>query len=292
MKKYLSFDIGGTQIKYGIVNENGDVVFHSLMDTEAHIGGMYIMKKIIESAKGIMKRYQIQGITISTAGVVDADKGIVLGASDAIPNYTGLNIKEILLKELHLPVTVRNDADCAALCEKWLGGHQVDNFIMLTIGTGVGGGIVINDELYSGHSFSAGEWGYMNIEGSPFQEIASITGLINMAKTLSDSRAWTGREIYELYDKGDESITKVVSRFYRHLAIGISNLIYIFNPQKVIIGGGITARGDQFVCEIKEELRKHIKESFYRETDLVLAKYSNQAGLIGAVYNFIQEQSN
>ncbi|WP_175990152.1 ROK family protein [Bacillus sp. Marseille-Q1617] len=288
MKQYIAFDIGGTYIKYGIVRGDGKVVVSFLTDTEAHLGGPSIVQKLVRLSRELLETYQAAGVAISTAGRVDADRGVILGASNNIPEYKGTELKKLISTELNLPVEVRNDADCAALCEHWLGGHGADNFIMLTVGTGVGGGIILNGQLYSGHSFSAGEWGYMRIEGEQFEKIASFPGLIKMAKEYKSDREWTGKEIFDSYDQGDPDIQKAVAKFYKHLAVGISNLIYIFDPEKVVIGGGIALRGEAFLKEIKEEVRKYTKKDFYQRTELVLAKYQNHSGMVGAVYHFMQ----
>lgn len=108
---------------------------------------------------------------------------------------------------------------------------------MLTLGTGIGGAIVINGELYRGHSFGAGEWGNMLIEGNTFEEVASISGLIHLVRRYKGEKEWDGKTIFELYDKGDSGVTQAVKIFFKHLTIGISNLAYIFNPKIIIIGG-------------------------------------------------------
>lgn len=288
MKHYLAFDIGGTQIKYGIVTEEGELLDHWLMDTEAWNGGMAIIDKVIAASKGIAADYSISGIAISTAGQVNFHTGTITGAGETIPEYIGVEIKKLVSEAIGLPVEVRNDVDCAALGEMWLGNHHAGSWIALTLGTGIGGAIVIDGKLYSGHTFSAGEWGYMLVEGEPFEKNASISGLIRFANHYKEQRNWTGKEIFELYDQGDKEIKKAVKEFYRYLAIGISNLIYMFNPEKVIIGGGLTARGEQFLEEVQARIKTYLPDSFYKNTDIVLAKLANQAGMIGAVYHFLQ----
>lgn len=290
MKHYLAFDIGGTQIKYGIVTEKGDILSHFMMDTEAHLGGRAIIDKVIAAGKSIVADHSLSGIAISTAGQVNFRTGTIVAAGDTIPHYTGVEIKKLVSEALGLPVEVRNDVDCAALGEMWLGDHGSNNFIALTVGTGIGGAIVIDRKMYSGHSFSAGEWGYMLVDGEPFEKNASVSGLIQFANHYKETRQWTGKEIFDLYDQGDEEIQLAVRQFFRYLAMGISNLICIFNPEKVIIGGGITARGEKFLQEVKEEVEKYLLPSFNKNTEIVLAKLSNHAGMIGAVYHYLHSQ--
>ena len=289
MKHYLAFDIGGTQIKYGIVSEDGDILSHWIMDTEAQFGGRAIIDKVIAAGKTIMADYPVSGIAISTAGQVNFRTGTIVAAGETIPDYTGVEIKKLVSEAIGLPVAVRNDVDCAALGELWLGNHQCSNFIALTVGTGIGGAIVIDGKMYTGHSFSAGEWGYMLVDGEPFEKNASMSGLIRFANHYKGKRQWTGKEIFDLYDQGDEQIHKAVRQFYRYLAIGISNLIYIFNPEKVIIGGGITARGEKYLQEVQVEINNYLLPSFQKNTEVVLARLSNHAGMIGAVYHFMDD---
>ena len=278
MKEYIAFDIGGTQIKYGIVSETGTVLKHKTVLTEIHLGGEQIIQKLILLSKQLMNEHTISGIGISTAGIVNIHKGIVTGGVEHIRNYATIPIIDRLQEVLQVPVSVENDVNCAAFGEKWNGsGREKGNFIMLTLGTGIGGAIFIDGELYRGHSFSAGEWGNMLIEGKAFEEVASISGLIRLVRNYKGEGSWNGKTIFELYDKGDREVTQVVEVFFKHLAIGISNLAYIFNPETIIIGGGITARGNEFLKEVKEEVSKYLNKEIY----------SNCAGMVGAIYHFL-----
>ncbi|EJS07091.1 MULTISPECIES: ROK family protein [Bacillus cereus group] len=288
MKEYIAFDIGGTQIKYGIVSEIGRVLKRQTVATEIHLGGEQIIQKLIYVSKKIMNEHTIAGIGISTAGIVDINKGIVTGGADHIPGYSTIPIIDRLQEILKVPVSIDNDVNCAAFGEKWNGsGREKDNFIMLTLGTGIGGAIFIDGKLYRGHSFSAGEWGNMLIEGKTFEEVASISGLIRLVSKYKGKGKWNGKRIFELYDKGDREVAQAVGIFFKHLAIGISNLAYIFNPETIIIGGGITDRGNEFLKEVKEEVSKYLNQEIYNNYEIELAQNGNCAGMIGAIYHFL-----
>ena len=288
MKEYIAFDIGGTQIKYGIVSEIGRVLKRKTVATEIHLGGEQIIQKLIYVSQKIMNEHTIAGIGISTTGIVDISKGIVTGGADHIPGYSTIPIIDRLQEILKVPVSIDNDVNCAAFGEKWNGsGREKDNFIMLTIGTGIGGAIFIDGELYRGHSFSAGEWGNMLIEGKTFEEVASISGLIRLVRKYKGKGEWNGKRIFELYDKGDREVAQAVGIFFKHLAIGISNLAYIFNPETIIIGGGITDRGNEFLKEVKEEISKYLNQEIYNNCEIELAQNGNCAGMIGAIYHFL-----
>ncbi|GAB6520392.1 ROK family protein [Bacillus cereus] len=288
MKEHIAFDIGGTQIKYGIVSEIGRVLKRKTVATEIHLGGEQIIQKLIYVSKKIMNEHTIAGIGISTTGIVDINKGIVTGGADHIPGYSTIPIIDRLQEILKVPVSIDNDVNCAAFGEKWNGsGREKENFIMLTLGTGIGGAIFIDGELYRGHSFSAGEWGNMLIEGKTFEEVASISGLIRLVRKYKGKGEWNGKRIFELYDKGDREVAQAVGIFFKHLVIGISNLAYIFNPETIIIGGGITDRGNEFLKEVKEEVSKYLNQEIYNNCEIELAQNGNCAGMIGAIYHFL-----
>ncbi|HGH7182142.1 ROK family protein [Bacillus luti] len=290
MKEYIAFDIGGTQIKYGIVSEAGTVLKHKTVPTEIHLGGEQIIQKLILLSQKLINEHTISGIGISTAGIINIYKGVVTGGVDHIPNYATIPIIDRLQEVLKVPVSIDNDVNCAAFGEKWNGvGRDKRNFIMLTLGTGIGGAIFIDGELYRGHSFSAGEWGNMLIEGKTFEEVASISGLICLVRKYKGEGEWDGKTIFELYDKGDREVTKAVEVFFKHLAIGISNLAYIFNPEMIVIGGGITDRGNQFLKEVKEEVEKYLNKEIYSKCEIELAQNGNCAGMIGAIYHFLHQ---
>lgn len=290
MKEYIAFDIGGTQIKYGIVSEAGAVLKHKTVPTEIHLGGEQIIQKLILLSQKLINEHTISGIGISTAGIINIYKGVVTGGVDHIPNYATIPIIDRLQEVLKVPVSIDNDVNCAAFGEKWNGvGRDKRNFIMLTLGTGIGGAIFIDGELYRGHSFSAGEWGNMLIEGKTFEEVASISGLICLVRKYKGEGEWDGKTIFELYDKGDREVTKAVEVFFKHLAIGISNLAYIFNPEMIVIGGGITDRGNQFLKEVKEEVEKYLNKEIYSKCEIELAQNGNCAGMIGAIYHFLHQ---
>lgn len=293
MNHYLCFDIGGTKIKYGILSEDYKIIMHDQMDTEAKKGGPSIVDKVIEKTHEVKKTITLSGIAISTAGVIDPYEGVVVNATDAIPNYIGVRIKDTIEQRTGLTVEVQNDVNCFALCEKVMGnGFNCRHFITLTIGTGIGGAIHVNDQMYYGNGFSAGEWGRMYINDQTFESLASMTGLIRLANQSIEPRDdWNGEKIFSLYDQGDVRAIHVVQWYYRYLAQGVTNLIYIFNPERVIIGGGITNR-TTFISELNEAVKEIIDQTFYNQTEIVSAKYKNHSGMIGALYHyhFMQRQ--
>ncbi|WP_373975399.1 ROK family protein [Chitinibacter sp. SCUT-21] len=284
----IAFDIGGTQIKYGIVDEAGQVLSAQLCDTPKLEGGSGLIKVLITLAQPLITQYQPAGIAISSFGLIDAKTGIVLGAAEAIAGYTGTNVKLELETALLLPVAIDNDVNCVAIAEGWRGAAQgVENYIAVAIGTGIGGGVVINNRIYRGHRAAAGEWGYMLVDGVIWEDHASMRGLQAAAAHLQADAVLDGRAIFARYDQGDEQIKLVVEHWFRLLATGLANLIYAINPERLVIGGGITARGEVFLTQLQQALQAVLLPDFKNMSEVVLASAGNHAGMIGAVKNWL-----
>ena len=174
MKRYVSIDIGGTAIKYGVLNGDGELVCRSEMRTESYKGGMSILAKAV----GIVERYcetgAVDGICISTAGMVDTEKGEIFYAAPLIPEYAGTRFKETMESRFGIPCEVENDVNCAGLAESVSGASKgSSSSLMLTIGTGIGGCAIIDGKVFHGFSNSACEVGYMHMAGSDFQTLGA-----------------------------------------------------------------------------------------------------------------------
>jgi len=294
MRKFIAFDIGGTLLKYGVLNEDGTFIEKFESPTEAVLGGLSIIEKVKKYGKGLASKYDIAGICISTAGQVDSNKGTILYASSLIPEYTGTPLKEELEAYFHLPVEVENDVNCAGLAESWIGtGKDAKSLFCLTVGTGIGGSYILDNKLHTGHSFSGGEIGYIPIEGNQFQELASTRILIkNVAirKGISESEI-DGKKIFELALSGDEICIEEIDRLAYYLSKGIATIAYVMNPEMVIIGGGITAQKDYLYPIIMKHLEKDIIPAILSKTKIKIAQNLNDAGMIGAVRHFLLQES-
>ncbi|NGP45604.1 ROK family protein [Bacillaceae bacterium SIJ1] len=287
---YLAFDIGGTDIKSGLINAAGAVIGADKTPTQAHRGGAGILNELCRLADLYLSESKgIKGVAVSTAGQVDIENGVVFKAGPTIPNYAGTNLKNVLEKHTNLPVEVDNDVNCVALAEKWIGGCQnTMNFVALTLGTGIGGALFLDGALYRGHSFSAGEWGYMDVHGRRFEDSASISALVKaVVDDPSAPHVVDGEHVFRLYDQGHPSVKKHVKHFLKHLAIGIHTIHAILNPEMVVIGGGVTKRGAVFQREVHEAMLQMTPEW---DTPLTLASSGNHAGMVGAVYHFRKRQ--
>ncbi|WP_297576758.1 ROK family protein [uncultured Deefgea sp.] len=285
----LAFDVGGTQIKYGMVTQNGEVLTATVVDTPKQAGGAGLIKYLCELVLHMQQQYPVDGIAISTFGLVDVDSGLILGAAEAVPGYAGVSPKVVLSQEFGLPVSIDNDVNCVALAEGWRGAAQgVAHYIAVAIGTGIGGGVVLNHQIYRGHRAAAGEWGYMKIDGLVWEDHASMRGLLAAANAVVPNAFADGRAVFAAYDAQEPVVVAVVQDWFKLLATGIANLIYALNPERVVIGGGISARGVAFLNELKTAIDAQLLPDFLGMTEVVLASAGNHAGMIGAARNWLQ----
>lgn len=296
MKKYISIDIGGTAIKYGIIDDNSNILEKNELDTKAYKGGKHILNKVISIVDSLLKangKDDIVGVCISTAGVVDTKKGSIYHASDLIPNYTGTNFKETIEEKFNLKCEVENDVNCAGLAEYKSGASKNSKIsLTLTIGTGIGGCAIIDGKVIHGISGSAFEVGYMNVRDSSFENLGSAKTLVEKVaqRKNEDKSNWNGKKVFEKAKKGDQICIKAIDEMCDVLGLGIANISYILNPDTVVLGGGIMAQEDYLKERIEKSIEKYLVKRFYDQISLKFAKHRNSAGMIGAYYNFKDHQ--
>lgn len=291
-KQYICIDIGGTMIKYGLI-ENGDILEANEIETEAFKGGKYIFDKVKNICEGYILQKNIGGICISTAGMVNADTGEIIYANSSIPNYIGINYKKSFEKFFNIPCEVENDVNCAGICENYAGASKnTHSSLCLTIGTGIGGCIIIGNKVINGFSNSGCEVGYMNIFNDTFQDIASTTALVkNTANALNmNKEEINGKIIFEKAKEGDKVCIEQIDKLCDNLAYGIANICYVINPEIVVLGGGIMAQRDYLYDKILNNLKKYLIEPILKNTKITFAEHKNNAGMIGAYYNFLARQ--
>ncbi|MGK0698348.1 ROK family protein [Priestia flexa] len=294
MRKFIAFDIGGTLIKYGVLTEDGVFVEKYECETEAHLGGPRIIEKVKKYGSQLLETNSVSGICISTAGQVDSKKGEILYASSLIPEYTGMPLKKELEAYFNLPVEVENDVNCAGLAESWIGtGKDAKSIFCLTVGTGIGGSFILDNKLHTGHSFSAGEIGYIPIEGSQFQELASTRILVhNVAKRKGiPEQQLNGKGIFNFARQGDEICIQEIERLVYYLSKGITTIAYMMNPEMIIIGGGITAQKDYLYPLIMKQLQKDVMPAVLDKVQIKIARNLNDAGMIGALRHYLLQEA-
>jgi predicted NBD/HSP70 family sugar kinase len=295
--QWIGIDIGGTTLKYGLVDQAGRVSQKRQVPTpKTH---ELLLEQLTQIIMDFQKLQVIQGVGISAPGVIQAD-GTMMTAGALSDSY-GRNLISDLQINIDLPIYVENDANAATIAEQWLGNAQgKKNYLFLVLGTGVGGGIVINEQVFRGAHGMAGEFGWMmidqlpqvgNLETASVNEKASVIGGICEKYTQATTQTITdARIVFEKAESGDQIAQRVLGDFYRNLSVTLLNLISCFDPEIVIIGGAISAN-QKFMKDLQVEIRKvaekheAIKAALkHFDVPLVAAKLQNDAGLIGAVY--------
>ena len=289
MKQYICIDIGGTAIKYGVV-QSGEIPEIIQTDScKTPENGTKILRKVFDIIEGLKRNCgQTEAVCISSAEIVNSEEGCILEANDdLIPGYTGTKIADRVKEKFGIPCFVENDVNCAAMAEYYAGAAKgYHSMLMLTIGTGIGGAFIAGGKLLKGHTYSACEVGYMNMEEGTFEEIAATSALVaRTAKRLHKTAdAISGKWIFEQAQDGNEVCIEEIDRMCDILAKGISNICYVLNPEIVLLGGGISAQTDWLKPRIEMGMEKYLIPVIRKKTKLDFAKFKNQAGMIGAYY--------
>ena len=330
-KRYFALDIGGTKTKYALLGEKGEILSTYEKDTEAQRGGSFILenvkgeiRRVLEELKGELTEGALDGkkaeapveqksevsveqkveakvesllagICISTAGMVDEIRGEIIHAGPQIPEYKGTKWKEEIETAFSIPCEVENDVKCAGLGEYSFGsGKGTSSMLCLTIGTGIGGSFILNGEVYHGTSHSAMEIGYMQIPGGMFQRMASTSALVKRVASRKGEaeELWNGKRIFEEVAKEDKICLEELDRLCDALSIGLSNLCYAFNPEFIVLGGGIMEQKDILLPKIWGHLQEHLVPIVAENTRLLAASLGNRAGLLGAYVHFQNRQKD
>ena len=295
MEYYVGIDIGGTAIKYGLLNADGSLIKQGKVATVRDDGDDIIAKIAAVVAK-YQAEFEITAVGISAPGTIRDDGFMITGG--AIKDFYGINLKEVLETKIGLPVALENDANCAALAELWLGsGKDKKHFLFAGIGTAVGGAIVINGQLFKGANSNAGEFGYLIVDeiqdGNTRLSTLSLTGsvghgIVDKYAEITKQTDVTGEMIHSLAKNNDELSVQVVEKFYYSLAKGIFNLATAFDPELILIGGAISQDKD-FILRLQNEVDE-LQKGHRDMANINLAKicachFLNDAGIIGAVFN-------
>ncbi|MGY3724666.1 glucokinase [Granulicatella balaenopterae] len=289
--KLLTFDVGGTSVKYGIC-DNGQIDHHGIFPTPITIEEFY--EQLVAVFESIICQHIIKGVAFSCPGAVNQKTGIIEGCS-AVPYIHDFPIKDKFEELFQLPVTIENDANCAALAEVNFGNAKgCENAILLVLGTGVGGSIIINGKVYHGSHLFGGEFGFMamNDELDTFSALGTV---VNMAKRYNDRipgvAELSGKDILALADQGAEMALEERKIFIKSVARSIFNLQHAIDPEVILIGGGVS-NYPLLLPLIQEELdtiyQKLTHTTLY--PTVKLCQFKNDANLIGAYVNFLQQK--
>lgn len=287
----LLFDWGGSAIKYGIWQQ-GALTDTAAIKTPASWPEMKTL--LLDICQRFQQRYAIEGVSISAPGSVDAQRGVIGGLS-AIPYIHHFAIVDELTALFALPVCIENDANSAGIAEAALGaGRDYEHVLFVIVGSGVGGAIVDNKVLRRGSHRYAGEFGLMTLhDGQTFSELATAVAMARRyAQRVSlAADAVSGADVFRLAEEGDDIARQEVAQFYHWMAVGLLNLQVCYDPDCLIIGGGISA-SDKIFSGIKQRLADLVNEKALTDflPRVVLCQYRNDANLIGAAVNFEQKQ--
>lgn len=313
-KKILGIDLGGTSVKFAILTETGEIQQKWSIGTNILDEGSHIVPDIIASIKHRMDLYDMTaedflGIGMGSPGAVNRERGTVFGAYNLNWKKT-IEIKKVIESEMGLPFFIDNDANVAALGEKWQGaGADDDNVVFVTLGTGVGGGVITDGNLVHGVAESGGELGHITVDPHGgfdctcgkkgcLETVASATGVLNLTRKLSEEYAGdsqlktlvddgadiTSKEVFDLAKQGDDLAERVVDEFSFYLGLACSHLGNILNPKFIVIGGGVSNAGEFLLEKVRHNFAQFTFPNVRETTKIKIAELGNDAGVIGASY--------
>jgi len=290
----LGIDIGGTTVKFGVVGSGYRLLMTTSIPTCAQQGVEAIISRIIEKAKYLRTVYPFSAVGIGTPGTVDYKNGICVRASN-LP-YKNTPMASTVSQSLDCPVLLGNDAACAIAGELYAGcGKQYKDFVMITLGTGVGGGIVIDGKPYMGSWGGAGEIGHIILDYDGrlchcgqrgcYEQYASVTALIRQTREAAEANpqsllaqlcedSITGKTAFDAASAGCPVAAAVIDRYTGYAAAGITSIMRVFQPEAVILGGAISEQGDNLLLPIRDKC--------VLPADIKISELKNNAGLLGA----------
>ncbi|MFD1957048.1 ROK family glucokinase [Paenibacillus thailandensis] len=306
-KIYVGVDVGGTAIKVGICDAEGALLHTYEGPTETSKGADAILHNIAQYARDIVDQSpfeweQVEGVGVGIAGFLDIPKGFVKYSAN-LP-LKNVDLKGFLEEKLQVKVLINNDANVAALGEAWAGaGKGIGNCVCYTLGTGVGGGIIINGKIVEGFSGMAGELGHMAIvpdleaiqcgcgKMGCLETVSSATGIIRMAKdavargdrtSLSTVDNIMAKDVIDAAKEGDEVAARIVARAAYYLGRSMAQIAVVLNPECFIIGGGVSKAGEYLFAQIREVFEKYTQDEAKENVKIIAAILGNNAGVVGA----------
>ena len=303
----IGVDLGGTNMRSALVGRTGEVLAKQKEETRAAEGHAQVVAKLTRGIVRLVENARQQGqevaaVGVGAPGVIHGTTGVVV-TSPNFPDWNNLPLKELLEAELKLPVVVENDANAAALGEQWRGAAKgIGSMILLTLGTGVGGGIVLDGKIWHGADGMAGELGHMTIvpDGRAcgcgntgcLEMYASSRGILMAYQAERGGLARqevTSEQVYLAARQGDGAAGRAMQAMGRSLGIGIASLINIFNPEMVVIGGGVRDAWELFIDATREEVRKRAFAYPAERTRIVPSALGDDAGMVGAAAAAFQQ---
>ncbi|GAA0345742.1 glucokinase [Bacillus carboniphilus] len=307
-KLLVGVDLGGTTIKFGLLNSSGDVLFKWEIPTNISDNGSHIVPDIAKSIEEKLteKKYnknQVMGVGIGAPGSVNVETGVIYEAVNL--GWKQFPLKEALEQQLEISTFIDNDANCAALGEMWMGaGKGAKDMVCVTLGTGVGGGIITNGQVVHGVKGAGGEIGHITSVpegGFPcncgksgcLETVASATGVVRLAKqllteykgeTILNHENLSAKDVFDSAQKGDTLANQVVKKVAFHLGLALSHLGNTLNPEKIVIGGGVSRAGSILLDPVNQQFLTFSFPTVQQSTKLSIATLGNDAGIYGAAW--------
>ena len=312
----IGIDLGGTNLKAGLVDREGKIHHRLSIKTENNADPQTISNQIFELIDKIVKvgvglkpaPTNIIGVGLGSPGLVDK-KGETILFSPNLPLWRNIPIKRMVSERFSIPCVLENDANAAAWGEKWVGaGKEADSLVMLTLGTGIGGGIIINNKLWRGVNNVAAEIGHMVIQmDGPkcscgnygcIEAYASATALVRrfkellksgMPSSLKDAGDVTAKMINDAAFQGDKASLDIIKETGHYLGVALVNIMHVLNPEVIVLTGGMIGSGDLLMNPIKQVIKEKAFEASAKETKIVFSQLGNDAGIIGAAGCLLNE---
>ncbi len=321
MEQFLiGIDVGGTNIRMGMVTQEGELWRKIQYPTNIAQGGLALFERMVLKLEDFI-RGGIQGVDprisigIGIAGAIDMRRGIIT-SSPNLPDLKGFALRDFLEKKISHPIVIENDANAFTMGEGWVGAARGSiHYCGITLGTGVGGGIVVEGKILHGAGGMAGEVGHMviNSEGplcgcggrGCLEVYASATGIRRMTlEAVEQGRGegilkWSGgdpqeitsEKIFEAAQSGDLTAKNIFNEMGRYLGLGLVNLIHLFNPEKIVIGGKVSRAWDYFIGSAMETIQERSTKGSREDVQIIQAKCGDDAGMLGAAYSALSAQN-
>ncbi len=314
----IGVDMGGTNVRMGIVTPEGKVLKKVQYRTDISKGGLALFERLVSNLKDLVQENfkesnQLIGIGIGVAGPIDMKKGLIMEPPN-LPGLKGFPLRDFLREKISSPIAIENDANAFTLGEGWVGAAKgCKHYCGITLGTGVGGGIVVAGKILHGVEGMAGEVGHMVINpkgplcgcgGRGCLEVyASGTGIRRMVLEAiekgkgkgilkwsgGDPQQMTSENIFEAAQSGNVTAKRIFNEMGKYLGLGLINLIHLFNPEKIVIGGKVSRAWDYFIGSVMEIVQERSMKGPREKLQIVKAKCGDDAGMLGAAYSALKK---
>ena len=304
MEYAIGIDLGGTSIKYALVDKAGNSFFEGKLPSFASVSAAKVMEQLIKAAtllkdEAAKQDWNVLGIGLGTPGIVDETNRIVLGGAENIIGWENIDVASLMEKQMSLPVVVGNDANLMGLGEtKYGAGRGCTHVVFLTVGTGIGGAVIIDGKLFNGYANRGTELGHVPLIANGehcacgavgcleyYASTSALTrrfSILAKEQNLSFDTEINGELIVRLYHEDFPLAVECMNEHFYYLGRGIAGFVNIFSPQRIVIGGGVAESGSFYLEKIRAVFKKHVIADCALNTKIVVAELGNKAGLIGA----------